>query len=108
MSEQNLKSMDDAALISHRAEMLKSQVVKRFARMNGMLKNVQTLRAIRRDIARVNTELRQRELSRGLDKGSLTGQQPARGDEGGTRKRHSRFGLGQLDGALLNMDENKA
>lgn len=108
MSEQSFKSMEDAALLSHRAGLLKSQVINRFARMNGMLQNVQVLRNIRRDIARVNTELRVREISRNLEKGSLSGQMPARSDEGGARQRHSRFGLGKLNGALLQMDTNKA
>lgn len=63
--------MDDSALVRTLAEKQRELVQGRFALSMNRLENTASLRTVRRDIARINGELRRREISEGLPKDSL-------------------------------------
>jgi len=58
-----MRDLNDAALVERLAE-IKDELFKlRFSHATGQLDNHGRLRALRRDVARVNTELRAREIA---------------------------------------------
>lgn len=67
-------ALEDAALVKELAVQQRSLVQARFALSMNRLDNTATVRTIRRDIARIRTELRRRELAAGANKDSLVAQ----------------------------------
>lgn len=63
--------LDDGALVTELARKQHELVTARFAHSMSRLENTATLGGIRKDIARIQTELRRRELAAGLPKDSL-------------------------------------
>jgi ribosomal protein L29 len=71
--KENLSGVDIDALLSRRAELIRDLMVARFQLRIGQLEDSSTLPKLRRSMARVNTELRSREVAGGLAKGTLLG-----------------------------------
>jgi large subunit ribosomal protein L29 len=57
-----LRELDDASLVERLAEATDDLFQKRFSLATGQLDNTATLPRTRREIARINTELRAREI----------------------------------------------
>jgi large subunit ribosomal protein L29 len=57
------RDLDDAALVQELAEVKDALFKKRFENATGQLDNVSVLKKLRKDIARINTELRAREIA---------------------------------------------
>lgn len=105
MSDVNLMAMTDDELIAHRAGLMRSLAQSLFQLRSGQLQNTSTLKSLRRDIARANTELRSREVVQGVVKGSLQGRTVGkRGEDSGAgeKVRRSRFGLGPIRDAIVS------
>lgn len=71
--KENLSGVEVDALLSRRAEIIRDLMVVRFQLRIGQLEDSSTLSKLRRSMARVNTELRRREVIGGLEKGTLLG-----------------------------------
>ncbi len=71
MNIADLRDFDDKGLLLRRQELLGEQTSLRFRKATDQLENTANLRRARRDIARVNTVIRQRESERGLPQGGL-------------------------------------
>ena len=57
------RSLDDAALVRELASVKDALFKKRFENATGQLDNVSVIKKLRKDIARINTELRAREIA---------------------------------------------
>ena len=57
------RELDDLALVQELAETKDALFKKRFENATGQLDNVSVLKKLRKDIARINTELRAREIA---------------------------------------------
>ena len=57
------RDLDDAALVQELADTKDVLFKKRFENATGQLDNVSVLRKLRKDVARINTELRAREIA---------------------------------------------
>jgi large subunit ribosomal protein L29 len=57
------RELDDASLVRALAETKEELFNLRFQHVTGQLDNNSRLRAVRRDVARINTELRAREIA---------------------------------------------
>jgi large subunit ribosomal protein L29 len=57
------RELDDAGLVQELAETKDALFKKRFENATGQLDNVSVLKKLRKDIARINTELRAREIA---------------------------------------------
>ena len=57
------RDLDDAALVQELADTKDALFKKRFENATGQLDNVSVLRKLRKDVARINTELRAREIA---------------------------------------------
>ena len=57
------RELDDVALVQELAETKDALFKKRFENATGQLDNVSVLKKLRKDIARINTELRAREIA---------------------------------------------
>ena len=57
------RDLDDAALIRELASVKDALFKKRFENATGQLDNVSVLKKLRKDVARINTELRAREIA---------------------------------------------
>ena len=57
------RELDDTALVHELAETKDALFKKRFENATGQLDNVSVLKKLRKDIARINTELRAREIA---------------------------------------------
>lgn len=82
--------MDDAALVSELATQEHALVRARFALSMNRLDNTASVRVVRRDIARIKTEIRRREVAQGLSKDSILRSHRAEpvavgGDEGAAK-----------------------
>jgi len=73
MKKENLKELSPDDLLIRRDEALRDIVRLQLAAATGQLQNTSALRFARRRVARLNTELRQREIAGGLVKNALTG-----------------------------------
>ncbi len=71
MNVADLRSFDDKGLLLRRQDLLGEQTSLSFQHATGQLENSAQLRTTRRDIARVNTVIRERERERGLSTGGL-------------------------------------
>lgn len=63
--------LSDEQLVHKVLQAERDLVATRFKHKTNTLENTSSLRVIRRDIARLNTEARRRELEAGLSKGAL-------------------------------------
>ena len=57
------RDLDDAALVQELADTKDALFKKRFENATGQLDNVSVLKTLRNDVARINTELRAREIA---------------------------------------------
>ena len=57
------RDLDDASLAQELAETKDALFKKRFENATGQLDNVSVLKKLRKDVARINTELRAREIA---------------------------------------------
>ena len=57
------RDLDDAALVKELADTKDALFKKRFENATGQLDNVSVLKKLRKDVARINTELRAREIA---------------------------------------------
>jgi large subunit ribosomal protein L29 len=57
------RDLDDAALVQELVDTKDALFKKRFENATGQLDNVSVLRKLRKDVARINTELRAREIA---------------------------------------------
>jgi large subunit ribosomal protein L29 len=89
-------SLDDGTLVRSLFEKQRALVRSRFAHSMNRLENTASLGALRREIARVQTEIRRRELAAGLPKDELLRKHPVdiRTVESGEAK-------GKAEGGLL-------
>lgn len=71
MARTNLSALADENLVSELAVRQRALVKARFALSLGRLENTASIGSIRRDIARINTELRKREIATGAAVGSI-------------------------------------
>ena len=70
-STAELKSLSDEALVHAELQLDRDLVSLNFMKKAGTLRNVMSTRVVRRNIARVRTEQRRREIEQGLAKDSL-------------------------------------
>ena len=68
---QELKQMTDEALTHRMFDVERELVGARFQHSMGTLENTSVIRTLRKEIARIQGEARNREISQGLNKGSL-------------------------------------
>jgi large subunit ribosomal protein L29 len=66
-----LKDISDADLVKNINDRERELVTLRFKLSSNQLENTATLKNVRRDLARMKTEVRTREIAQGLNKGSL-------------------------------------
>ena len=71
MNVTDLRAFDDKGLLLRRQDLLGEATSLRFQNATGQLENNGLVRQTRRDIARVNTVIRERERERGLSQGGL-------------------------------------
>ena len=57
------RELDDAALLRELASVKDALFKKRFENATGQLDNVSVIKKLRKDVARINTELRAREIA---------------------------------------------
>ena len=69
-----LKALADEALVHAELQLDRDLVSLNFMKKAGTLRNVMSVREVRRSIARVRTEQRRREIEQGLAKDSLKSQ----------------------------------
>lgn len=67
----DLRNLDDKGLIVRRQELEGVSTALKFQLATGNLDNTAAVRQTRRDLARLNTVIREREQERGLHKGGL-------------------------------------
>ena len=72
MASQDLRSLEDEALVYFPLANERELVARRFKHSQSQLENTASLRDVRRDIARARTELRAREISTGAGPNTLT------------------------------------
>ena len=61
--DHSYRDLDDAALLRELASVKDALFKKRFENATGQLDNVSVLKKLRKDIARIHTELRAREIA---------------------------------------------
>lgn len=76
MATLDLSSFDDAGLVRELAAKQYALVKARFSHSQNRLENTASIGGIRRDIARIQTEIRRRELAEGLPKRALEARHP--------------------------------
>ncbi len=72
-------TLEDAALVRELAQLQHALVRARFQKSTGRLENTASLGVVRRDIARIRTEVRKREVAQGLSKDGLLAKHPVDG-----------------------------
>ncbi len=71
MNIADLRTLDDKGLLLRRQDTVGELASLKFNHATGQLDNTARLRSLRRDLARINTVIRQREAESGLHKGGL-------------------------------------
>lgn len=89
-------------LVVLRAEAVKTLAVANLRKNQNQLENTSLISSLKKVIARINTELRSREIGEGLIKGTLTEAAPSVSEEDAVSARKSRFKLGPLKGGFIN------
>lgn len=109
-AKEDLQALSETDLQVRRAEIMRELMVSQFQLHTGQLQNTSTPRNLRRQLARINTELRKREIGADVVKGTYLDRIPARTGESAAPQaveattsapKRSRFGLGALREALL-------
>jgi large subunit ribosomal protein L29 len=109
-TEEDLKSLSESDILVRRAEVMRDMMVSQFQLHTGQMEDSSQLKKMRRRLARLNTELRAREIAANMPKGSylnrtiarVGGEQPViPAGEAAATPRKSRFGLGFLRDTLL-------
>lgn len=109
MKRVELQPLSHDDLIVRRSELMRKLMVAQFQLKTGQLENTASLKQMRRDLARLNTELRGREIAEGVARGSMLHRHVASGAAASEAKevvaapvgRRSRFGLGFIRDTLL-------
>ncbi len=107
MKTESLDKLSDDDIITRRAELMRELMAHRIQLRMQQLEDNSKIKKTRRALARMNTELRKREIAQGLPKSALLGRTTVRpqdvsdSGEGVQTGRRSRFGLGFLKDALL-------
>jgi len=107
MISDDLKTLANEDVVVHRSEIMRDLMVAQFQVRTGQLEDSSQLPKLRKKLARLNTELRAREIAQNLPKGSIGCRQPAPPakedveESGGQVTRRSRFGLGAIRDTLL-------
>ncbi|MDP6943275.1 MAG: 50S ribosomal protein L29 [Myxococcota bacterium] len=68
---EELRKMTDQKLVHHELQLERELIVSRFRKATGQVEDTSQLSGLRKDIARVRTIERQRELEQGLGKNAL-------------------------------------
>lgn len=71
MNTSDVRTLDAKGLLLRHQDLIGELASLRFQHATGQLDNTSALKRVRRDLARVNTVIRERELDEGLNKGSL-------------------------------------
>ena len=71
MAAVDIKALSDEALVHRELQLERDLVRKNFAHATNQLEDTASVKKVRRDIARVRTEQRSRELASGLGKDAL-------------------------------------
>ena len=82
MNVSDIRTLDDKGLLLRRQDLLGELTALKFRNGTGQLDQTAGIRGARRSLARVNTIIRQRELDKGLGKGSLETEVGSLGGEG--------------------------
>ena len=91
MNVNDLRTLDDKGLLLRRQDLLGELASLKFRNGTGQLDQTAGLKGARRALARVNTIIRERELDKGLGKGSLereVGSLDAEGSVAAAFRRH--------------------
>lgn len=71
MNTADVRTLDSKGLLLRRQDLIGELATLRFQHATGQLDNTSALKRVRKDLARVNTVIRERELEGNLVKGSL-------------------------------------
>ncbi len=71
MKNEDFRSLSDEALVHKELSLERTMVQQQFRHRLGQLENTSVLKTVRRNVARVHTELTRREIEAGAQKGSL-------------------------------------
>ncbi len=71
MNSADLRELDDKGLLLQRQELLGSLTSLKFKHATGQLEDTSSLKSAKRDFARINSLIREREIAQGLGKGGL-------------------------------------
>jgi ribosomal protein L29 len=77
MAQEDFAALDDATLVAKLEQQHHDLVRAQFAHSMGRLENTSKLGGMRDNVARIETELRRREIASGLAKNSLRGKHRA-------------------------------
>jgi large subunit ribosomal protein L29 len=90
-----LRELDDRELLLRRHDIVQELVAFKFQRATGQLDNTAKVPQLRRDLARIKTLIRQREIEAKLQKGGIEAQVGSLKDEigKGYSKIRERFGM---------------
>jgi len=88
------RELDDRELLLRKHDLVQELTAMKFNKATGQLENTAKLKQLRRDLARIKTLVREREVEQGLHKGGLEAQVGSlRDDTGeGYSKIRERFG----------------
>lgn len=109
MKRESFHNLSDDDLLLRRAEHMRELTVSQFQLYTGQLEDNSRIGKLRKEIARLNTELRTREIRNGMSKGALLSravslpseQAAAETTETAAPAKRSRFGLGFIRDTLL-------
>jgi len=71
MKLNDLRTLDDFELLLHERDVMEELLTARFQHHTSQLQSTAKLRSLRRDMARIKTVIRQREIERKLPSGAL-------------------------------------
>jgi len=71
MNTADIRELDDKGLLLQHQELLGALTSLKFKHATGQLENTASLKEAKRDFARLNSLIRERELAQGLGKGGL-------------------------------------
>ncbi len=71
MKTENFSSLSDEALVHKELSLERTMVQQQFRHRLGQLENTSVLKTVRRNVARVHTEITRREIDAGMNKGAL-------------------------------------
>ena len=108
MKIENFKALADDDILLRRAKTMQELMLTQFQLRTGQLEDSAKIRKLKKELARIATELRAREIAGGLTQGALSSKVvhgiSASADEPvaeATSSKRSRFGLGSIRDALF-------